>query len=81
MKGARLLVQVDVGDTRDLARLLDVGPMSADGQAHQVVTHCKLLVKPRRQLSGTLRNETRSGGKGGKRKLQKCFILLLFHAL
>lgn len=46
VKGARFLVQVYVGNAGDLACLLNVGPMGADGQAHQVVPHSKLLVKP-----------------------------------
>lgn len=59
VKGTRLLVQVYVGDAGDLARLLDVGAVRADGQAHQVVPHGKLLVEPRRQLPGTLRGGRR----------------------
>lgn len=34
VKGARLLVQVYVGDSRDFTRLLNVGPMSPNGQTH-----------------------------------------------
>lgn len=34
VEGARLFVQVDVGDSRNFARLLNVGPVSPDGQTH-----------------------------------------------
>lgn len=46
VKGARLLVQVDVGDSRNFASLLDVGSVCTDGQTHQVVAHNELLVEP-----------------------------------
>lgn len=46
VKGARLLVQVDVGDSGNFAGLLDVGSVCTDGQTHQIVAHHKLLVEP-----------------------------------
>lgn len=46
VKGARLLVQVYVSDARDFTCLLNVGPVSPDGQTHEVIPHRKLLVKP-----------------------------------
>ncbi len=46
VKGARLLIQVYVCDSRDFTGLLDVGPVSADGQTHQVIPNCKLFMKP-----------------------------------
>jgi len=62
VEGARLLVQVYVGDPGDFAGLLNVGPVGPDGQTHEVVPNGKLFMKPRRQLPGILQNNNNNGG-------------------
>lgn len=57
LKGARFLVQLNGGDTRDLPSLLDVAAMAADGQAHQIWSHYKLFLERRHQLPGALRTQ------------------------
>ncbi len=46
VEGARRLLEVDVGDAVDLARVLDVLPVRADGQAHQVGPDGEALREP-----------------------------------
>lgn len=61
-EGASLLVQLDGSDASYFARLLDVGAVAADGQAHQVGPHDKLFLEGRHQLPGVL-HKTGGGGK------------------
>lgn len=59
VKGAGLLVQVYVCDPGDFSGLLDVGPMSPNGQAHQVFPDGELFVETCRHLPGLLRSTDR----------------------
>lgn len=56
VEGAGLLVQIYIRDSRDLTGLLYVGPMSANGQAHQVLPDSKLFMETCCHLSGLLQN-------------------------
>ena len=40
---ARVLQDLNVDDTLNLASLLDVGAVSTDGKAHQVLPDCELV--------------------------------------
>ncbi len=77
VKGARLLVQVYVGDSRDFTCLLDVGPVSPDGKTHQVVPNCKLFMKPWRQLPGTLQKHDEIKHHHCHNRLSDLFIKLI----
>lgn len=44
-KSARLLIQLNGSDAWNLACLLDVAAVAANGQAHQVRPHHKLLLE------------------------------------
>lgn len=43
-EGTALLLQLDGRDTRHLPRLLDVGTVGTDGEAHQILPHPHLLL-------------------------------------
>lgn len=51
---AALLLQLDGRDAGHLPRLLDVGAVGADGEAHQVLADLDLLLVRRRQLLARL---------------------------
>lgn len=53
-EGAGFLVQLNCSDASYFARLLDVGAMAANGQAHQVWPYHKLFLEGRHQLPGAL---------------------------
>lgn len=44
-ESASLLIQLNGGDTWNFPCLLDVAAMAADGQAHQIGSHHKLLLE------------------------------------
>lgn len=48
LERARELLQLDVGDAGNLARLLDIGAVRADGQSHQVLAYVELIRVPAR---------------------------------
>ncbi len=53
-EGACLLIQLDGCDTWNFPCLLDVAAMAADGQAHQIRPHHKLILEGGHQLPGVL---------------------------
>lgn len=58
-ESASLLIQLNGSDTWNFPGLLDVAAVAADGQAHQIWSHHKLLLEGRHQLSGALHKHNR----------------------
>jgi len=49
-KGARVLIEVNAGDSGNHLCLLNVGAMAADGQTHQFMRHAELFVVRRPRM-------------------------------